>query len=336
MNGAAGLVPAGRHLALAAGLLALAGPAGAQPGALPTVAVLSFHSPDVTAPVVSALRRGLEERGWVDGRTIRVVSRSADGRRDRLAALAEELARQRVDVVVTGGDLALAAIQRATRTIPVVFGLGGGDPVALGFVATLARPGARLVGVAAASIQLHRERLEILRAVVPRLARVAVVANAAHRLDARTTAELGVAADALGLALDYRTLRDVEERARVLVGRQAAGTVDGLLFMSDQTFFEQRADLGRGRPESAARPLPRARVHRGGWPDHRGVGSRRTNPALSPARGRDPQGNAARPSPGGAASPAGGDSQSLGGAPPRPCLAAVVLGTGAGNPVSAS
>jgi hypothetical protein len=83
MNVAAGRAPAGRRftLALAAPLLALSLPAEAQPNVPPTVAVLSFHSPDVTAPIVSALRQGLEERGWVDGRSMRLVSYAADGRR---------------------------------------------------------------------------------------------------------------------------------------------------------------------------------------------------------------------------------------------------------------
>ena len=218
------------------------------PNEVPTVAVLSFHPAEVVAPFVAALRQGLGERGYVEGRSIVVLERYAERRAERLAELAAELARLKVDVIVTGGDPAVGAVRRVTSTIPVVLGLDGGDPVGLGFVASLARPGARLTGVAAVSILLNLRRLELLRQVAPRLARVGVIVNAAYPLRERLVAELEVAAYRLGLSVRFHEVAGADDLERALPAL-ARARVEALLVASDQTFFEQRARI----VEAAAR-----------------------------------------------------------------------------------
>lgn len=232
-----------RPLGLAAALALLAAPlavaARAQPAAPPVVGILSLHSPEEAGRFVASLRRGLRERGYVEGESLVVLERYAQRRPDRLADLAAELVRLRADLIVTGGDLAVAAVKRATRTVPVVLGVMGGDPVGLGFVASLARPGGDLVGVTSALIELHARRLGLLREAVPRLTRVAVLANAAHPPGARTRAELTVAAHRLGLELGFFEAGDLPalERALTAMTRARMGAV---LVMSDQMFFDLR------------------------------------------------------------------------------------------------
>lgn len=233
--------------------LALCAPAGALAAEAPapaprTVGVLSLHSREAVAPFVAALRQGLGERGYVEGRSIVVLERYAERRAERLAELAAELARLKVDVIVTGGDPAVGAVRQVTSTIPVVLGLDGGDPVGLGFVASLARPGGRLTGVAAVSILLNLQRLELLRQVAPRLARVGVIVNARHPLRERMVAELEVAAYRLGLSLRFSEVAGADGLERALPAL-AKERVEALLVASDQTFFEQRARV----VEAAAR-----------------------------------------------------------------------------------
>jgi hypothetical protein len=117
---------------------------------------------------------GLRERGYTDGRSIVVERRYADGRPERINELAAELVRMRADVIVTGTDAAIAAVERQTRSIPIVM-VAASDPVGTGFVASLARPGGNVTGSSRMSSELGAKRLELLREAVPQLSRVAVV-----------------------------------------------------------------------------------------------------------------------------------------------------------------
>jgi ABC-type uncharacterized transport system substrate-binding protein len=123
-----------------------------------------------------AVKRGLHELGWIEGQNIKIEYRWAEGKLDRLPALAEELVRLDVDLIIAWATPAIQAAKDATRTIPIVMGTSA-DPVGSGFVASLARPGGNITGVSAMAPELAGKRLELLRQVVPRLSRVAFLAH---------------------------------------------------------------------------------------------------------------------------------------------------------------
>jgi len=128
--------------------------AGAQQKAMPVIGYLSSTSPGSNAPWVEAFRQGLQENGYVEGQNVAIEYRWAEGRYDRLPALAADLVGLKVDVIATGSVAGMQAAISATSTIPVVF-FGGGDLVALGLVAGLARPGGNLTGFTTMSLELN-------------------------------------------------------------------------------------------------------------------------------------------------------------------------------------
>jgi ABC-type uncharacterized transport system substrate-binding protein len=172
--------------------------ARAQQPAMPVVGVLDSRSPEALADRLRGFRQGLKETGYVEGDNVTVAYRWAENQIDRLPALAANLVRQQVAVIVaTGGSHVALAAKAATTTIPIVFILGE-DPVRHGLVASLARPGGNATGINFFNIELVAKRLELLRELVPAATRVAVLVNPA---DARTTES---------------TLRDVEAAARAM------------------------------------------------------------------------------------------------------------------------
>jgi putative ABC transport system substrate-binding protein len=127
----------------------------AQQKAMPVIGYLAFGTPVSAAPLMAALREGLSDTGYVEGQNVAIEFRGAEGDYDRLPALAADLVARKVDVIVAATTTALAA-KDATSTIPIVFaGLGGGDPVADGLVASLARPGGNLTGFSSLAIELN-------------------------------------------------------------------------------------------------------------------------------------------------------------------------------------
>lgn len=212
------------------------------PGKIYRIGMLERTSLAINAANVDALRQGLRDLGYVEGRSLIIEYRSADGRDERFPGLAAELTRSNVDVIVSRGTPAALAVKNATRTIPVVV-VGVGDPVGQGIVASLARPGANITGMSAAVTELFPKRIQLLRELVPRAARIAALFNMsnpalppqwtavekaarAHRLepqllDVREPEDLGPAfdaatrqrADALVVALD--TLTQANQRTIV-------------------------------------------------------------------------------------------------------------------------
>ena len=169
----------------------------AQQPAMPVVGYLSARSPEDTAHLVPAFRRGLAENGYVEGQNVTVDYRWALGQQDRLPALAAELARRRVAVVVaTGGESAALAAKAATSTIPIAFIIGG-DPVKAGLAASYNRPGGNATGISIVTSSLEPKRLGLLRELVPRAATIGVL------LDPNFPGYEG-------------QLRDVQEAARAL------------------------------------------------------------------------------------------------------------------------
>jgi putative ABC transport system substrate-binding protein len=156
-----------RELILLGGAIAAAQPLHAQQKAMPVIGFLGGEAADALAANVAAFRKGLVEAGYIEGQNLAIEYRWAEGRYDQLPALAADLVGRKVDVIVTyGAASAIAAAKSATSTIPIVF-FGGGDPVAAGLVASLARPGGNLTGVSIMAPELNPKRLDLLSELVP-------------------------------------------------------------------------------------------------------------------------------------------------------------------------
>ena len=179
-------------------LATLGGAAAAWPLAaraqqkLPTIGYLGTAAAAAWAPWTAAFVQRLHELGWTDGRTVAIQYRWAEGRAERSAELAAELARLKVDVIVTGGNAALAAKQ-ASSAVPIVFALVD-DPVGMGLVASLARPGGNVTGLSFQAADLAGKRLALLREVVPGLRRLAIMANVEYPNAASEMREVQIAA----------------------------------------------------------------------------------------------------------------------------------------------
>src|SRR5262245_45621804 len=189
--------------------------ARAQQPAAPVIGFLETRSPDYTlADQQRAFRQGLKDAGYVEGENVLIEYRWAEGQMDQLPALAAELVRRRVAVIATsGGPAAAFAAKTATTTIPIVF-IVGEDPVRLGLVASLARPGGNLTGVNMVISELTAKRLGLLRELVPGAGRVAVLVNPANTANAETTLrDAEPAARAAGLQIQIlkaSTSREIE------------------------------------------------------------------------------------------------------------------------------
>jgi len=144
--------------------------------AIPVIGYLGSTSPGPSAAVLAALRQGLGETGWVEGRNLTIEYRWMEGRSDRLPALVADLVGRNVDVIVAGGPLPALALKSASSTIPIVFNVGM-DPVGAGLVASFAHPGGNLTGVSIMSRELMPKRLELLSELVPRAKVIALLFN---------------------------------------------------------------------------------------------------------------------------------------------------------------
>jgi putative ABC transport system substrate-binding protein len=195
-------------LALCALLFALCVSAEAQqPKSPPRIGYLSVLSPSSDAARFDAFLRGLRALGYIDGQNMIIESRYAEGKLARLPDLAGELARAKVDVIVAGGSTAIGAMKKATKVIPIVMAHGS-DPVALGYVASLARPGGNITGLTHMAPELGSKRLELLKEMIAGLSRVAVLTDPGTGGHGPQIRELELAAPVLGLKL-----RAVEVRA---------------------------------------------------------------------------------------------------------------------------
>src|SRR5258707_8992456 len=174
----------------------------AQQPAMPVIGLLDSRSPDALMDRLRGFRQGLKDTGYVEGENVAIEYRWAEGQFDRLPALAAELVRRRVAVIATGGGPATALATKApTATIPIVF-IVGEDPVRLGLVANLGRPGGHLTGVNFLVGELTAKRLGLLRELVPGAARIAVLVNPANTTNAETTLrDAEPAARAMGLQI---------------------------------------------------------------------------------------------------------------------------------------
>jgi len=213
-------------LALCALLFALGVSAQAQqPAKVPRIGYLTNESLSALSARTEAFRQGLRELGYVEGKNIVIEWRDAEGKLDRLNELAVELVRLRVDVIVTAGGLATRSAKEATMTIPIVM-TQERDPVSSGFIASLARPGGNITGLSRLAPELSGKQLELLKEIIPRLFRVAVLVSLTQSSLTRTQTlkEIEVAAGALGVKLQYldvQSLKDIEAAFRAARKSQA-------------------------------------------------------------------------------------------------------------------
>ncbi len=173
-----------------------------QPAKVPRIGFLGSTSFSVNPARREAFREGLRELGYMDGKTIVIEWRFAEGNANRLPSLAAELVRLNVDVIVTGGSAVTRAAKEATITIPIVMAQDN-DPVGSGFVASLARPGGNITGLSILAPELSTKQLELLKETVPRLSRVAVLGTSSRAGNAHVVKETELAAGALKLQLHY-------------------------------------------------------------------------------------------------------------------------------------
>src|ERR1700738_3325485 len=193
------------------GVTAVAWPlaARAQQANLPTIGFLGAATPTAWSQQVTAFAQRLRERGWIEGRTVAIEYRWADGRGERYAEIAAEFVRLKVDVIVTSGSAVVAAKQ-ATSVIPIVFAVAV-DPLGTSLVASLARPGGNVTGLSIQAADLAGKRIDLLREVVPRLRRLAIMGNVGFAEAVLEMGEAQAAARTLGLEVAPLEIRRAED-----------------------------------------------------------------------------------------------------------------------------
>jgi putative tryptophan/tyrosine transport system substrate-binding protein len=195
-----------------------------QPAKLPTIGFMGISTPSLESQWVAPFVQRLRELGWIDGRTVAIEYRWAEGRSERAAEIAAELVRLKVDVIATAATPNVVAAQQATSVIPIVFAVAG-DPVGTGLVASLARPGGNITGLSIQATDLAGKRLELLREVVPGLSRLAILVNVSNRLAMLEMGEVQAAARTLGLKVansEFRRAEDIAPAFESLKGRADA------------------------------------------------------------------------------------------------------------------
>jgi putative ABC transport system substrate-binding protein len=232
-----------RELLAALGGAAAAWPLAAraqQSGKLPTIGYLGATTTSTQTQMVAAFAGRLRELGWIDGRTVAIEYRWAEGRTDRAAEIAAEFVRRKVDVIVTSGTALVVAAMQATSVIPIVF--VAGDPISTGLVASLARPGGNVTGLSNQQTDLASKRLELLREFVPGLRRLAMLVNAGYPASALERGEVQAAARTLGLeavTLEIRHGEDIAPAFEALKDR-----VEALYVVSDPLVNTNRVRIG--------------------------------------------------------------------------------------------
>jgi putative tryptophan/tyrosine transport system substrate-binding protein len=213
-------------LTLCALFLVLSVPGQAQqPTKVARIGYLAISSRSTSPTRIEAFRQGLRELGYVEGKNIVIEWRSGEGKRERVPALADELVRLNVEVIVTGGPGSTRPAMEATKTIPIVMAQAD-DPVAEGFVASLARPGGNITGLSNLDSELSGKRLELLKEIAPRLSRAAVFGGSMYPAKGPSLKQVELAAEALGVRLQHVEIldpKDIEPAFRTAVTWRAHG-----------------------------------------------------------------------------------------------------------------
>ena len=212
-----------------------------QPAKVPRIGWLAFSSQSTLPERYEAFRRGLRELGYIEGQNIVIERRDAEGKLERLADAAAELVRLKVEVIVTTGTTGSLAAKQATSTIPIVMTTGG-DPVASGLIASLARPGGNITGLTNIAWDLAGKRLELLKETVPKLTRVGVLWNPADPGGTSSLKETEAVAPALGMqvqSLGVRSPKDFETAFKAATG----GRTHALIILQSALINAQRTRI---------------------------------------------------------------------------------------------
>jgi putative tryptophan/tyrosine transport system substrate-binding protein len=215
--------------------------ARAQAAKLPTVGLLNTGTAASQASYMAPFVQRLRELSWIEGRTVSIEQRFAEGRSERFAAIAAELVRLKVDVIVAGSTPGALAAKQATSLIPIVFAAVG-DPVGSGLVASLARPGGNITGLSQQQTDTAGKRLELLREVVPRLRRLAILLNPDNPAGVLERDQVEVATRALGLdyaEFEFRRVEDIAPTFEALKGQ-----ADALYVCLDPVLNTSRIGIG--------------------------------------------------------------------------------------------
>jgi len=212
-----------------------------QAGKLPTIGFLGSTTPSAMSQWVAAFVQRLRELGWIEGRTIAIEYRWAEGRTERHTEIATEFVRLKVDIIATWGTTGVIAAQQATSVIPIVFALAG-DPVGTGLVTSLARPGGNVTGLSSQQSDIAGKRLELLREVFATVRRLAILANVDSPPAVLDMREVQVAARTLGIeaaTFDIRRAEDIAPAFEAIQGR-----ADALYVCGDPLVNANRIQIG--------------------------------------------------------------------------------------------
>ncbi len=214
---------------------------GQQAAKVARIGFLEASSPSAIAARIEAFRQGLRELGYVEGKNVAIEYRYAEGNFDRLPALAAELVRLNVNVIVTGGPTAIPPAKAVTKAIPIVMAFDT-DPVGSGFAASLAKPGGNITGLSTLAPELSAKQIELLKEIVPKLARVAVLGTASRPGSAHALREVENAAKALKVQVQFQDVVDPKGiDAAFLAARK--GGADAVLVLGSPLFNANRTEL---------------------------------------------------------------------------------------------
>jgi ABC-type uncharacterized transport system substrate-binding protein len=223
-------------------LVALSLPAGAQqPRKIARIAFLGTASASVVAERVDAFREGLRKLGYLEGKNIVIEYRFGEGKSNEVSSIAVELVRSKVDVIVTAGPAATRSAKEATVTIPIVMG-NEGDPVGSGFVESLARPGGNITGLSNFAPEISGKQLEILKDIVPKLSRVAVLGISTNPGNAQALKEIELAAGVLGVQVQYLEVR-VPQDIEIAFRSMGKGRADAVLALQNPVITFDRREV---------------------------------------------------------------------------------------------
>jgi putative ABC transport system substrate-binding protein len=212
-----------------------------QPKKIPWIGFLGGGSASANAGRLEAFRQGLRELGYVEGKNIVIEQRWAEGKLDRLALLAAELVRLKVDIIVSAGPTVTRVAKEAAVTIPIVMGFDD-DPVGSGFVASLARPGGNITGLSALSPELSGKQLELLKEIIPRLSRVTVVGSSVHPGTAQSIKEMELAAAAFKVQLQHIDVLEPKD-IETAFGAASKGRADAVLVLTSVVTNSHRKEI---------------------------------------------------------------------------------------------
>jgi putative tryptophan/tyrosine transport system substrate-binding protein len=212
-----------------------------QPRKISRIGYLAANFPSTNIARIQAFRQGLRDLGYVEGKSIVIEWRYAEGKPDRLPALAAELVRLKVDVIVTAGPGQTRTAKKATSTIPIVMAQDS-DPVGSGFVASLARPGGSITGLSSLAPELSGKQLELLKEIIPKLSRVAVLGISTRPGNAQSLKEVELAAGAFKVQVQYLDVLDVKD-IETAFRAATKGRAEAVLVLQSPFFNSQRTQI---------------------------------------------------------------------------------------------